>query len=204
MTQLDTSLRALCPVVVCLHVSTAQPIDHEDSHPHRSAAIAVGDVFAPTGWMGDGVEGRKYIDFQGASKGQPHSEPFCVAVKYTFGPRRWAGIYWLNRAANWGDHPGNDYSLSNVKRLSFWARGETGEEVVEFKAGDIKVPHKKYQDSFAATLGRVTLGKEWRRYSISLEHKDLSNVIGAFCWVASADFNAPPSITFYLDDMAFE
>jgi hypothetical protein len=170
----------------------------------ESASIAVGDIFAPTGWMGDGEEGRKYIDFNGVSKVRPHSKPSCVAVKYTFGPKRWAGIYWQNRADNWGEYPGNNYSRFKITRLTFWARGERGGEVVEFKAGDIKNANKKYQDSFAATLGRVTLTNDWKRYSISLENEDLSNVIGGFCWVASADFNENPSITFYLDDIDFE
>ncbi len=113
-------------------------------------------------------------------------------------------MYWQNRADNWGDYPGNDFSLLNIKKLAFWVRGETGNEVVEFKAGDIKNKHKKYQDSFAATLGRVTLSKDWKKYTINLENKDLSNVIGGFCWVASADFNSQQSITFHLDDIEFE
>jgi hypothetical protein len=171
----------------------------------KNTQIKVDSLYAPTGWMGDGeLVGEKRIDFSGVCKITPHTPPHCIKVKYTFGQNRWAGIYWQNRADNWGDYPGNDYSLMNIKRISFRARGETGEEVVEFKAGGINDKNKKYRDSFVSTIGRVTLTKDWKKYIINLENKDLSNVIGGFCWVASADFSTQPNITFYIDEILFE
>lgn len=162
------------------------------------------NLFLPTGSMGDGEFGRKYIDFEGAYKTDPHSLPSCIRIKYTFGPKRWAGIYWQNKPDNWGDKPGNDYSKKGYKKITFWAKGENGKEVVEFKAGDINNPAKKYHDTFAETLGRIMLSKEWKLYTIDLGQADLSSVIGGFCWVASADYNDQSIITFYLDDIYYE
>lgn len=204
MKRIDSFVVTVCLVALILGGYKTEAAEGDKPLDPNKVTVAIGDVFSPTGWMGDGEDGKTYIDFDGACKAEPHSGPFCVAVKYTFGQKEWAGVYWQNRADNWGDYPGNDYSLLNLRKLTFWARGKTGEEVIEFKAGDIKNDKKKYKDSFVSTLGRVTLTKEWKQYVISLENKDLTSVIGGFCWVASAKFNAQPSITFYLDDIMFE
>jgi hypothetical protein len=39
---------------------------------------------------------------------------------------------------------------------------------------------------------------------MGIEQQDLTAVIGGFCWVASADYNADRKITFFLDDIFFE
>ena len=154
--------------------------------------------------MGDGEYGTKYITFEGSCDINPHSAPTCIKIKYTFGPQRWAGIYWQNKPDNWGDKQGNNYSKKGFSKVTFWAKGETGKEVVEFKSGGISNSSKKYKDSYEETTGRLTLTKEWQQYEIDLEASDLSSVIGGFCWVASKDFNNQPSIVFYIDDMNFE
>ena len=74
---------------------------------------------------------------------------------------------------------------------------------MEFKSGGISTPGKKFKDSFTATTGKLVLKKNWSRYVIDLRTKDLSSVIGGFCWVASKSGN-PQGLTFYLDDMQFE
>ena len=81
--------------------------------------------------------------------------------------------------------------------------GQKGGEIVEFKSGGIAGGGKKHKDSYEVTLGSVALTKDWKQYEISRKGKDLSVVIGAFAWVATADAN-PGGLTFYLDDMRFE
>jgi hypothetical protein len=49
----------------------------------------------------------------------------------------------------------------------------------------------------------VRLTRSWERYEIDLTGKDLSHIIGAFAFAASADDN-PQGFTLYLDDMYFE
>jgi len=166
--------------------------------------VNIQDFFVSSGYMGDGEYGRKYITFDGACESNPRSEPTCIKIKYTFGPVRWAGIYWQNKADNWGDLPGNNYSKKRITKVTFWAKGETGKEVVEFKSGEIYNPNKKYHDSYNGTTGRITLTNEWKKYEIDLEGADLSSVIGGFCWVASRDYNSRDSITFFIDDIFFE
>jgi len=161
-------------------------------------------LFPASGWMGDGEYERKYINFLGDSTDNPHTPPTAIKITYRFGPTRWGGLYWQNEPDNWGDKPGNNYSNSGLSRLTFWARGATGTEVVEFKAGGIDNPKKKYRDSFRATIGRVTLSKEWRQYHIDLSGADLSSVIGGFCWVASADYNSARQVAFFLDDILLQ
>ena len=161
-------------------------------------------MFVPSGWMGDGEYGRKYVSLAGADRSNPHSPPTSVKVDYRFGPKRWAGIYWQNKPDNWGDKPGNDYSQKGITQVAFWARGENGDEMIEFKSGDISDSSKPYRDSYGVTTGRIHLSKNWKEYRIDLAGSDLSSVIGGFCWVASADYNSGAGVTFYIDDIAFK
>ena len=116
--------------------------------------------------------------------------------------RRWAGVYWLNPADNWGDRKGG-YNLTGAKKLVFWARGEKGGEVIsEFKTGGIGVS-REFPDSDAAGIGPVILSKDWRPYSIDLRGKDLSYISGGFAWIANVEQN-PETCVFFLDDIHFE
>ena len=161
--------------------------------------------FSASGYMGDGEYGKKYIVLEGAHRANPHSSPTCIKIQYTFGPKRWCGIYWLNKPDNWGDKPGNDYSKVGFKKITFWAKGQKGDEILEFKAGDIDNSSKKYHDSFTTTTGVINVSKEWKQYTLDLNKANLSSVLGGFCWVANADNNTgQSSITFYLDDIFFE
>lgn len=166
-----------------------------------TVGLSIQDRFSPTGWMGDGEYGKKHVELKGASPVSPHSAPTCIEVSCTFGPKGWAGIYWQNKADNWGDLPGDNYSTRKFTKIVFWARGGAGGEVVEFKAGDVNSPGKKYHDSFSGTTGRVTLTADWQQYEIELQGCDLSSVIGGFCWVAAAEYNKTDRIVFYLDDI---
>lgn len=166
--------------------------------------ISIENLFYATGWMGDGQYGVKFIRFNGASSSNPHSKPTCIRIDYTFGPLRWAGVYWLNRPDNWGDQPGNNYLKKGYKKITFWAKGVTGKEIIEFKVGGVKNLSKKFSDSFEVTLGKITLSKNWQEYSLDLSGQDLSSVIGGFCWVANEDFNQAKGITFFLDDIYLE
>ena len=159
--------------------------------------------FSASGFMGDGMEGTEgYIKLFEGWKGNPHSAPVCIKIVYTPGPKGWGGIYWLNSPDNWGDkQPGNDFSESGYTRITFWAKGESGGEIVEFKAGGIT--GQKNEDSFQVTTRKVVLDKTWKKYTMKLERKDLSSVIGGFCWVANKAAN-PDGVIFYLDDIVYE
>ncbi len=166
-------------------------------------ALDVGAAFVPTGQMGDAEAGTDHVQIATGHATDPHSDPSCIQVSYTPGTQGWAGVYWQNRSGNWGEHPGEDLKRAGYKRLTFWARGESGGEVVEFKAGGIDAPRTEHKDSFVATTGGITLGKEWNQYTLDLASQDLTSVIGGFCWIASANSN-PDGLTFYVDDIQYE
>ncbi|MEK6714462.1 MAG: hypothetical protein AABY43_00235 [Candidatus Omnitrophota bacterium] len=155
--------------------------------------------FIPSGWMGDYMD----IKFNDASNENAHSGATCIKVTYNnqaTGGARWAGIYWQYPANNWG---GVDkaYDLSGAAKLSFWIRGEKGGEVIqEMKMGGIS---GEYSDSDTAGIGPLTLTAEWKQYEIDLSAKDLTHIIGGFCWATNIDVN-PDGAVFYLDDIRYE
>lgn len=193
--------------LVLIAVSACQPqqqlSNQQTQAQSQQSRFDVAAMFTASGWMGDGQQGTKYIQLMEAWKDKPHSVPSGIKVVYSPGPSGWGGIYWQNKPDNWGDKPGEDFSQAGYKKLTFWARGETGDEVVEFKAGGINAPGKPYKDSFEVSTGKVQLDKEWKQFTLNLAQKNLSSVIGGFSWVAAKSAN-PEGATFYLDDIFYE
>lgn len=165
--------------------------------------ISIDEHFIPSGWMGDGMFGREFVELNEAWRENPFSEPTAIRVEYRPGGEGWAGIYWQNEPNNWGELPGEDFSANHFNQITFWAKGEHGGEVVEFKAGGIEALGRKHRDSFSANSGRIFLQTSWQQYSIDLHGMDLSSVIGGFAWIATGNLN-PGGLVFYLDDIKFE
>jgi len=160
---------------------------------------AVTNHYIPSGWMGDWGD----IKFDAGWKENPYLGTTCIKITYTANMSqgaRWAGIYWQNPANNWGSIDGG-YDLSKATKLTFWARGEKGgERIEEFKVGGIM---GEYSDSDSASIGPVILNKEWTKYEIDLRGKDMSYIIGGFCWATNVDVN-PEGAVFYLDEIRYE
>jgi hypothetical protein len=138
-------------------------------------------------------------------RGNPHSGGTCMRVVYSAASASvdhgaWEGVYMQYPANNWGEEQGLD--LSRASDLTFWARGEAGGEVVEFRVGGICPEEAAYCDSLEVSLGTVTLNTEWQQYTMDLSRSDRACVIGAFAWVVTAR-NNPNGATFYLDDIVF-
>jgi hypothetical protein len=155
--------------------------------------------FIPSGWMGD------YGDIKVDDSSTVDPADGKTSIKITYSGKatqgaNWAGVFWQNPANNWGDKPGG-YDLSAFKRITFWARGQDGnEKVAEFKVGGITGEHG---DSDSASIGPVTLSKDWKKYTIDLADKNLSHFVGGFCWSASRDDN-PNGFVIYLDEIRYE
>jgi hypothetical protein len=172
--------------------------------PPPPKILNVAARYTASGGMGDATNGTKYVQLNLVSHENPRpGEKECIKVSYTEGPLRWAGTYWLNQPNNWGQKKGDDLSKGNYARISFWVRGLTGNEKVEFKAGNIEDEQKPFKDSFGLTTGTISLSKEWQRKEMSLQGQNLSSVIGAFCWAANIDAN-PSGVTFYISDIQYE
>ena len=155
--------------------------------------------YIPSGYMGDNAD----VTLDTSSFDNPHTGSTSIKIVYSnlaSQGARWAAVYWLNPANNWGDKEGG-FDLTGATKLRFWARGENGgERIEEFKVGDIK---GLYPDSDVAGIGPVLLTNEWKQYEIDLRGKDLSYIVGGFCWSANLDTN-PNGVTFYLDDIRYE
>jgi len=160
---------------------------------------SINNHYIPSGWMGDYGD----IKYDGASTEDPYLGDTCVKIVYSGAGSqgaRWAGIYWQNPANNWGTGDGG-FDLSKATKFTFWARGANGgERIEEFKVGGIM---GEYSDSDSAGISPVILTKEWKQYTIDLKGKDMSYIIGGFCWATNVDVN-PNGCTFYLDEMKYE
>ena len=155
--------------------------------------------YIPSGWMGDYGD----IKYDGSSKEDPYLGTTCIKVVYSgqgSQGARWAGIFWQNPANNWGTVD-KGFDLSKATKLTFWARGaKGGERIEEFKVGGIM---GEFSDSDSASISPVILTPEWMQYTIDLSGKDMSYIIGGFCWATNVDVN-PQGATFYLDEIKFE
>lgn len=154
--------------------------------------------------MGDGSRGTQVLEMDENYTQRPRPgdrDGKCIRISWQ--PRRstWAGLYWQSPAGNWGTQPGRN--VEGATRVVFWAAGDLGSEVVEFRAGGLRTMNLPYKDSFGVSLGAVRLSGAWRRYEISLRAQKLSSVIGAFAWVVRKASN-PSVVTFYLDDIHYE
>lgn len=155
--------------------------------------------FAPSGWMGDYSD----LKINEGCKESVHSRKNCIKITYTATAGQgasWAGIHWQNPPNNWGEKKGG-FDLTGAKKLSFWACGEKGTEVIaEFKMGGIT---GTYSDSDSGSLGPVTLTNQWQEYFIDLTGMDLSYISGGFCFIIKRTDN-PDGCVFYLDDIKYE
>lgn len=156
-------------------------------------------VYAPSGWMGD------YSDIRISQRWtkNPYSGKSCIRIRYSvkqMQKKGWAGIFWQYPRSNWGNLKGG-FNLTGAKRIYFYARGKKGNEVIQVKMGGLSGTESK--DSTTSIISfPIKLTKNWKRYSINLDGKNLSCIIGAFAVVFTKAFN-PDGATIYLDDIFY-
>ena len=155
--------------------------------------------YIPSGWMGDYGD----IKLNDQSTENPYSGTTSLQFEYTAKKSQtsgWAGVYWQNPPNNWGSKKGG-FDLTGMTKLTFWARGAKGGEVLQkFVIGGIK---GTYPDSANIEFGPVELTDTWKQYTINLAGKDLTYISGGFGWVTTADLN-PEGCKFFLDDIKYE
>ena len=153
----------------------------------------------PSGWMGD----YRDIILNLNCKDNPYSGKSCMKITYTAkGTRKayWGGMIWQYPANNDGTIDAG-IDLSGAEKITFWARGEKGKEVIDaFKLGGTLGLHP---DSGMAGIFDVVLTKGWKQYEIDLRECDLRYISGFFQWVASK-YKNPKGLTFYLDEVKIE
>ena len=122
-----------------------------------SAPFDVSTLYTASGYMGDGKAQDVYVRMEPVSgeklrPGARGSVPYKVTYRQG-GSYRWAGVLWQFPPDNWGDKPGQ--AIRGASKITFWAAGEKGGEIVEFKAGGNF--DGKCKDSFVAGTGNVAL-----------------------------------------------
>ncbi|MEI6831741.1 MAG: hypothetical protein WCK61_03445 [Candidatus Omnitrophota bacterium] len=155
--------------------------------------------YIPSGWMGD--TGDIKLNDQAADN--PHSGTTSIQFVYSAKKSQgqgWTGVYWQNPANNWGNKKGG-FDLTGMTKLTFWARGAKGGEVIQrVMIGGIK---GTYPDSVMVEMGPIELTDTWKQYTVNLVGKDLSYINGGFGWTMTADLN-PDGAIFYIDDIKYE
>ena len=151
-------------------------------------------IYAASGFMGNATAVGMKLD----SSENPRSGKSCLKATYN-SPSDWGGVLWQSPADDWdGTRPGGA-NLTGATALEFWARGANGGETVNFVFGvlDGKQP---FRDTAKGELADTKLTKKWKKYSISLNGKDLSRIKTGFGWSLAGQGNP---VTFYLDDIQF-
>jgi hypothetical protein len=142
----------------------------------------------------------------------------CIQAAFNATGHNWGGWYFMNGVMsagateptpNWGDVANAGVDLSNAKQLSFWARGETGGEVLEFIAlglgrdANNGQALKPYPDSAQQLKLKVSLTQQWQQYTLDTSASHLNYVIGGFGWVTNAQDTKGNKSVFYLDEIQY-
>ncbi len=122
----NVPIRVDAPVRLVAATSAALPYSLYDDVMNE-------ETFVPSGYMGY----TEAIRMNPACDTQPHSGSHCLKVTYLAGDA-WGGVLWQSPPNDWkGAAPGG-LNFQNAAQLEFWARGETGTEVVSFLIGAIE------------------------------------------------------------------
>jgi hypothetical protein len=175
------------------------------------ASVQLNTLAVPAGWMTSAGQPERFISFEYERDGCRSTQP-CLRLTYRPGGQ-WGGIAWwpvgcgesgspaawgLVRDGGCGINVARAGGLKAVDRLTFFARGEKGGEIIEFKVGASDIAPKP-----GNSTGLITLAPKWTQYEINLKGVDLSNAEGLFFWLAT-DHDNPQGATFLLDDVKFE
>ncbi len=191
------------------------PLPGNDAAGDPAAEVAlpfhVSDEFIASGFMGDSQAARDGIQLSSAATDcltprAPGAGGDCYRVGWTVnvaaGAATWAGVYWQSPANNWGAKPGKRIAAGATK-VSFYAAGAAGGEKIQFCAGGVNTkgadPSLTHRDKFVSQPPAFTLTTAWTKYEIPLTGATYDEVLGGFCWVASATTSG--TTTFYIDDV---
>lgn len=149
----------------------------------------------------------------------PYAGGSCIRCEIQTRGADWGGWLFLNGALaagetiprlNDGSAPGEGLDLTGASELRFFARGETGGEVVEFFTagfgydGEWGTRLVDYPDSaLKQTLGFIQLTADWQEYVIPLSGLDLSSICCGFGYVCSGSESGSADNVFYLDEIRF-
>lgn len=198
------------------HLSEVMDRDHVAFGVYEDVSSA-GNHFHQYGAIGDDPSSASV---NGSFEGDRHAGATSIRAVLNDTGNNFAGFYLMNGllhpgettpSPNWGDEPCAGVDVSGARRLSFWAKGSTGKERVEFFFGGVgrkpnapgNPPASAYPDSAKVKKRSFKLKPHWRQYSLRVGRRDMSAVLGGFGWIASAKRNEG-GVTFLIDDIGFE
>jgi hypothetical protein len=180
--------------------------------------FAVDSQFAPSGYMGDGAATGVVTmlpatmadskDCNGdrssaAALGLCHTVTYApLAATVTPAPLGWAGVYWQYPANNWGTKAGFTIPPGATK-VTFYAKGAAGGELIGFLAGGIINMGSAYSDSLSVKSPTITLTTTWTQYSMDITGQTYTQVLGGFAWTMAAPAAGGTS-KFYIDDIEWQ
>ncbi|MBN1320816.1 MAG: S-layer homology domain-containing protein [Thermoleophilia bacterium] len=207
------------PATKAIGYLTAAMGQFHDAFDVYTDADAAGNHFPARGRMASVAGDQTVPTMNEAWTTNPHSGLTCIKATFRSQGENWGGWYFMNGVLqgkdrepreNWGTYPSAGIDLRGARQLTFWARGASGGERVEFFAFNLGrdeggVPLEAYPDSSTkVTTGYVTLSNSWKQYTIDVQGKNLSYVLGGFGWVSKAGQNGGKDITFYIDDVTYD
>ena len=180
---------------------------------------SAGNHFPAFAAIGKEANLNKNVTVQGSWSDNPHSGATCLRFSFTpLDSSDYGGFYMMNGVLpagvaapqfNFGDTPNAGLSIPGAKRLTFYARGQVGNEIIKFVFGGVgRDPNtgkatKPYPDSSGPRTITVSLTSQWQQYAIDLTGLDTSYVLGGFAWSAGFDANRAGAL-FYVDDINIE
>jgi hypothetical protein len=172
------------------------------------------NYFTQKAFMGDNFSEENIIAMNEQAEGA-YSGETCIAATLDTDKEPWGGYMFLNGVLkagstepelDFGDSPDAKVDLSGASRFVFYAKGDVGNEKVEFFIGGLgEGEDKPYPDSAKYSLGYVTLKNTWTKYVIDVSKLDLSEIGCGFAWVTNDSKNSyKKEVKFYLDEMYYE
>ncbi len=147
----------------------------------------------------------------------PYAGDSCIRCELGAFDHDWGGWMFLNGylpqgetapRLNDGTTPAG-LNLTGATELRFFAKGETGDEVIEFFTagfgynGDTGEQEVSFPDTAKKMTKLIGLSDTWEEYTLSLEGLDLSRIACGFGFVADDTWIAPVDKVFYLDEIRF-
>ncbi|MDD5066686.1 MAG: hypothetical protein PHF84_06525 [bacterium] len=158
--------------------------------------------YTPSCWQGDIM----CISYAETCSNNPNSSPSCIKIDYIFTNQsvmNWIGINWSFPSYNWGDIDAG-LDLTGASRVTFFARGEKGQETIAVKFGG---NFGLFPDSTDVIAGPITLTKEWKQYEIPIQEEDLTHIsMGFGLMMFRKDYKNRKlkKATVYLDDIIID
>jgi len=125
----------------------------------------------------------------------PQSGTTCMKWTYTAEGKQkqgYAGVIWQTPMGWYRPEEERRFDLSQAKRMTFWARGENGNEKIKVQVGIIS---EEFPDSAMKISEVLTLSKDWQKFTLDLSDADLSCISNIFCWMTDKQMN-PQGCTF--------